>query len=347
MAKKQRTTGRRTRRASGTHEEHGAAHEGSFGPLAGSGSLGPVAWGPQHSFPENRAKKGLGWLRDMPDFRDTTLEGKQQRLQLSKYKDAKSLHARVAKAIGKRLTAKSTPPGKWDKNEPFCSTVEDQRNLGSCTANAGAGMVEYMENRASGKYVDASRLFLYKVTRNLLGWTGDTGAYLRTTMKALVLFGSPPERWWPYDDLSTFDDEPDAFLYAFASNYKAIQYMRLDSAGLAGKKVLNNVKAAIATNYVSMFGFPVYSSLSGDADIPYPTPTDSLDGGHAILAVGYDDNHRCPNAAKGALRIRNSWGLDWGDGGYGWLPYDYVLDGLATDFWTCFKLEWVDTRQFE
>jgi C1A family cysteine protease len=161
-----------------------------------------------------------------------------------------------------------------------------------------------------------------------------------------VLFGSPPENWWPYDDLTTFDDEPDAFLYAFAANYKAIQYMRLDAPGLSGDRVLDNVKAALATKYISMFGFPVYSSLGREADIPYPTPRDSLDGGHAVLAVGYDDHHRCPNAGEGALRIRNSWGTDWGDDGYGWLPYQYVRERLATDFWTCFKLEWVDTTLF-
>lgn len=97
-----------------------------------------------------------------------------------------------------------------------------------------------------------------------------------------------------------------------------------------------------------MFGFPVYSSLGTEPDIPYPDPRDSLSGGHAVLAVGYDDHHQCPNADEGALRIRNSWGTGWGDHGYGWLPYKYVREGLATDFWACFKLDWVTpTRSTE
>ena len=203
-----------------------------------------------------------------------------------------------------------------------------------------------MERRATGQHIDASRLFLYKVTRNLLGWEGDTGAFLRTTMQALVLFGMPPEEWWPYD-IDTFDEQPDAFLYAYASNYKAIQYLRLDPPGTSPKDVLLSIKAAISKNYAIMFGFSTYSSLGWEPDIQYPSQTDVLDGGHAVLAVGYRDNHKFDDGRTGALLIRNSWGRDWGDKGYGWLPYDYVLDGLATDFWTCFKLEWIDSKKFE
>jgi len=95
-----------------------------------------------------------------------------------------------------------------------------------------------------------------------------------------------------------------------------------------------------------MFGFTVYSSLSNDADIPYPSVHDKVSGGHAILAVGYDDKHKNKNAKPGALLIRNSWGTSWGDGGYGWLPYEYALKGLASDFWACTKLDWVNTKQF-
>ena len=81
---------------------------------------------------------------------------------------------------------------------PWCSPIENQLTLGSCTAHAGVGLVEYFERRAFGKHIDASRLFLYKVTRNLLQWTGDTGAFLRTTMYAMTLFGTPPEEYYKY-----------------------------------------------------------------------------------------------------------------------------------------------------
>jgi len=348
MAKRKQTSKtaapRRGRQSKPAAADGGAAVPSASG---GAGSSRLPEFGLQHMFRRDRTKRGLGWLRDLPDFRDTTLDPNQARLQLPHHKDALVAHGKASKSIAKRLSQPSKLASAWTDNEQYCSSVEDQGHLGSCTANAAAGMVEYMENRAQEQYLDASRLFLYKVTRNLLGWTGDTGAYLRTTMKALVLFGSPPEMWWPYDDLTTFDNEPDAFLYSFAANYKAIHYMRLDPPELTGKQVLANIKASLATGYVSMFGFPVYSSLTSDADIPFPTPRDSLSGGHAILAVGYDNKHSCPNATQGALRIRNSWGTGWGENGYGWLPYDYVLKGLATDFWTCFKQDWVNTRRFD
>lgn len=179
-----------------------------------------------------------------------------------------------------------------------------------------------------------------------MGWEGDTGAFLRSTMKALVLFGLPPEEWWPYD-IDTFEDEPDPFLYAYAMNCKAIKYVRLDPADTQATQVLKNVKAAVAAGFAAMFGFAVYDSLDAEADVPYPRSTDRQRGGHAVLCVGYDDNRPCRNAEKGALLIRNSWGTEWGDGGYGWLPYKYVTRGLANDFWTCYQIDWIDSHQFD
>ena len=104
-----------------------------------------------------------------------------------------------------------------------------------------------------------------------------------------------------------------------------------------------------------MFGFTVYSSISQAAtqgEIPFPTPGDAIVGGHAIVAIGYDDAKVIKNANSGAqvvgaLQIRNSWGTGWGDGGYGWLPYDYVLKGLAIDWWSLLKSEWIDTGVFK
>jgi C1A family cysteine protease len=123
------------------------------------------------------------------------------------------------------------------------------------------GLIEYYERRAFGKHIDASRLFLYKTTRNLLGWTGDTGAYLRTTLEALVLFGVPPENYWKYD-VPKFDDEPTAFLYAFADNYKAVKYYRLDPPGTSKATLLSAIKTNLAAGLPSFFGFTVYSSPS-------------------------------------------------------------------------------------
>ncbi|UFS70176.1 hypothetical protein LPW11_20165 [Geomonas sp. RF6] len=232
--------------------------------------------------------------------------------------------------------------------------MENQLTLGSCTANAAAGMYEYFEQRAQGKYIDCSRLFIYKVTRNLLGWTGDTGAFLRATMGALTLFGSPPEKYYPYS-VPDFDKEPSAFCYAFAQNFQAVQYFRLDPPGTSPTSFLNNIKKYLASGFVSIIGFTVYDSISqGSATgkIPFPVATEKVLGGHAIAVVGFDDNMKIKNTLKGgvettgALLIRNSWGTGWGSAGYGWLPYDYVLRGLAIDCWSMIKGEWVETGQF-
>jgi C1A family cysteine protease len=277
---------------------------------------------------------GLGWQRDLPDMRDYTAEHEEIKAILGRSRAVRAGRAQLKKSEDLR---------------PWCPPVEDQESLGSCTAQAGVGLIEYLERRAFGRHLEASRLFLYKVTRNLLEWTGDTGAFLRTTMGAMVLFGVPPERYWPYV-ISSFDDEPPQFCYAFAQNFQANKYYRLDPPGTSASELLNRVRRFIVAGYPAMFGFTVYSSMPGPGDgkgeIPYPEPGDSVRGGHAIVAVGYDDGKKI-DGRIGALLIRNSWGTDWGESGYGWLPYAYVESGLAVDFWTLIKKEYVDTGKFE
>lgn len=163
-------------------------------------------------------------------------------------------------------------------------------------------------------------------------------------MKSMVLFGSPPEQYLPYDT-SKFDDEPSAFCYSFAQSYKAISYFRLDSPGVAGAALLQRVKQFLAAGYPSMFGFTVYNFGNAQGEFPYPGPNDSVQGGHAVIAIGYDDKRKI-GPETGALMIRNSWGAGWGEAGYGWLPYRYIEDGQADDFWSLFKADYVDTGKF-
>jgi len=279
---------------------------------------------------------GLGWHRDLPDIRDYTSASKGVREVL-----AKSAPLKAMKAAAKL-------PSKVDLRE-WCSPIEDQGSLGSCTANAGVGLMEYYERRAFGRHLDASRLFLYKVTRNLLGFSGDDGAYLRDTMKAMVLFGTPPEKYWPYK-IKDFNVEPSQFCYSFAQNYQAVKYYRLDPAGVSAAARLTALRTKLAAGLPAMFGFSVYSSFpemgDGVGEVPFPEQGDTLEGGHAVLAVGYDDTRKI-GKEKGAILIRNSWGKTWGDGGYGWLPYAYVEAELADDFWSLVKAEFVDTDLFK
>ncbi len=287
----------------------------------------------------SKIKFKTGWLPDYKDFRDFTPAS-------DSLKD-------IIQPIGLRPENRPTLPISVDLRNN-CSPVEDQESIGSCTAQAGAALVEYFENLTHDKHMEASRLFLYKVTRNLLHFTGDTGAYLRTTMGALVLFGAPAEEYWPYD-ISKFDEEPPAFCYSFAQNFQALRYLRLDPPKTDDGELVYTIKKFLAYKLPIIFGFTVYNSISqaqyNDGKIPYPSWTDRAVGGHAVMAVGYDDNIKIKNTysneeTTGAILIKNSWGTGWGDGGYGWLPYEYVHSGMAQDWWTLLKKEWVDTTVF-
>lgn len=299
---------------------------------------------------------GMGWLPDYPDFRDHKPDQETILPRLLSLNQSDSIKTMLGK-VGVAEPAKLKLPDTADLRE-CCSPIENQGALGSCTANAGVGIVEYFEKRAFNKYIDASRLFLYKATRNLMRQVGDTGAFLRSTMGALVLFGVPPEEYWPYN-ISDFDKEPSAFCYSFAQSFQAITYYRLDPPGTTTTDLLNRIKANLAGGLPSMFGFTVFSSYkqaetsNPKGQIPFPTIGERIVGGHAVVAVGYDNKMKIQNTTPGsnpttgALLIRNSWGTDWGTGGYGWLPYDYVSMHLAVDWWSLLKNDWVDSGQFK
>ena len=297
-----------------------------------------------------RASFAMGWLPDYPDIRDYTAETRSLSRRLMNLSQFDSPHDMLVKA-GAAEPAKAKLPASVSLKR-WCSPVEDQEELGSCTAQAGVGLVEYFERKAFGRHIDASRLFLYKATRNLLHLEGDTGAYLRSTMEAMIVFGVPPEEYWPYD-IDRFDAEPGAFCYSFAQNFQTLQYVRLDPLGMEKPALLQQIKTNLAAKIPAMFGFTVYDSIydADDGKIPFPGPKEKVLGGHAIMAVGYDDKMKIENpgskkSTTGALLIRNSWGKGWGEKGYGWLPYEYVLQGLAVDWWTILKNEWIDTGEF-
>ena len=294
--------------------------------------------------------KGFGWKRDPNDPRDYSAELPKVKKLLTQ-NNTKKLKAPSAAGL----------PHSVD-NRQWCSPIEDQGQLGSCTANAGVGMYEYMENKAFGRYIDGSRLFLYKATRLLMGQEGigDSGAYIRTTLGAIRLFGIPHEEFWPYSDQADkFDIMPDAWLWAFGQNYKSMAYFRLDTSA-DGNENVQRIKQYVVNGYAVDFGFEVFSSYtdsnSNGGIFPYPSPNESIVGGHSILIVGYDDskvakNHRDGNTKTGCFLIRNSWGTSWGDQGYGWFPYEYFMprfngDVLADDAWSITSEEWVDTGVF-
>lgn len=271
----------------------------------------------------------FGWRKDLPDHRDLDINHNE---------------------IKPFLVEKELPESHII---PVLPAIKDQKSLGSCTANAGTymhetfAMVAALEEKNGSMFPDPlSRLFLYKVTRKLMGLEGDTGAYLRDTMKAMVLFGVPPEIFWPYK-IQDLDKEPTAFEYSIAQNFQSLKYYKLDPFKKDPEKIIESIKFNIASNRACMFGFVVYSNMDNNTgEIPMPDSNSSRRGGHAMSAVGYDDKKKVGKSI-GAFRDANSWGTNAGEDGFYWLPYDYVREGLASDFWTLFSAEWVKLSVFK
>lgn len=258
--------------------------------------------------------RGMGWQRDLRDPRD--------------YGPTDPAVRDLFDAVGPRARARRLP-ARVDLREYF-PPPEDQGTLNSSPAFVVLALVGYLEARTTGRRLDASRLFLYQMALKLLRLRGNAGVDLRTTFKALVRFGSPPEGYWPTTAEQAARDPADGFLFAYAREYESVRYFRVDTGDGAG--TLRAVKACLAGGLVTAFGFAVPSSLMTDADVPYRPQFDGVGGGHAVLAVGYDD-HRRIASDTGALLFRNSWGPGWGERGYGWLPYAFVTSQAATDFW--------------
>ena len=208
---------------------------------------------------------------------------------------------------------------------PWCSPVEDQGPLGSCTANALAGAMEYLEVKTTGRNLDFSRLFIYFNERVLEGNADqDAGAQLRDGIKTLADKGTCPESLWPYNVARYRNKPPDA-CYQEAKKHLITSYLRLSS--------LDEMKATLADGFPFVFGFAVYQSFESaqvarTGTVPMPKKGERMIGGHAVLGVGYDD-------LRGRVKVRNSWGPKWGKGGYFTLPYAYLENGdLSADFWT-------------
>lgn len=207
-----------------------------------------------------------------------------------------------------------------------CSPIVDQGELGSCTANAiASGLREYLLLKEKQPWEALSRLFLYYEERLMEGTVNeDNGAEIRNGMKALKNAGVCPESENPYDS-SKFTNPPTLENILDAKQYKISEYQRVSN--------LTMLKAALAEGQTVVIGVKVYSSFEIDEVIEtgfVPIPNiakENLLGYHAILAVGYDNINQL-------VIGRNSWGINWGDKGYLYLPYQFWTDNLILDMWT-------------
>lgn len=206
----------------------------------------------------------------------------------------------------------------------YCSSIENQGNLGSCTGQAVAGAIELLYKREN-KFKDVSRLYIYYYERLLMGTVNyDSGAYIRDGIKATSKYGASLENLWPYD-ISKFRNKPSNNAITDGSRRKVTLYQRIDNhAGCLD---------AIANGYPVIIGFHVYDSFMSNTVtrtgiMPYPNKrTERLLGGHAVLLVGYDKT-------TNRYIARNSWGTAWGDGGYFYMPFQVIQDTtMSSDFW--------------
>ena len=207
---------------------------------------------------------------------------------------------------------------------PYCSSIEDQGRLGSCTGNAIAGAIELLMKR-NNKFADISRLFIYYYERLLENTVNyDSGAYIRDGIKACYTYGAATENLWPYD-ISKFRNRPSIDAVNDAKKRKVKLYERVSD--------FNGVINAIDNGYPVTIGFDVYSSFDSPAVartgiMPYPnTKKEKLLGGHAVLIVGYNKNND-------TFIVRNSWGKYWGDNGYFYMPFQVIKNNtMSSDFW--------------
>lgn len=214
------------------------------------------------------------------------------------------------------------------RGSPDMPGVYDQGQLGSCTANAIAGAYEF-ELKRQGEDFMPSRLWIYYQERSLEGTIDqDAGAEIRDGLKVAGK-GVCPERDWPYD-ISTFTGPPPSSASVDAIKSHAVSYYSLNPHGPGAP-----LRACIAAGFPFVFGFQVpavFETLTGDDPfLAFPGHNDQFVGGHAVVAVGYD--FTCQRFPVPVFEVRNSWGADWGDGGYYFCDSRF-FNRLATDLWT-------------
>lgn len=282
--------------------------------------------------------QGMGWIPDFPDPRDYIYQHPQVLPLL------RSLKQPTTQQVPREVDLRT-----GDEGEQFFSNAEHQGELNSSSAFAALSLVEYFERRILGKTFSGSKLFLYKVARNLR-WDGaaqaeaDVGIDLRTTLRALQRFGVPIEAIWPYDQRRS-NSEPGAFAYHAAKPIPELRSFRIDTFV---RSPLDNVSkpnwellvSFLTAGFPVAFGFSVPSSITNSPNIHYRGELDRIVGGQAALAIGFRLDHF--GRGQHAIRIRTSWGSTWGDNGNGWLSFA-AFRHLARDFWTIISPCWTES----
>lgn len=259
---------------------------------------------------KSKLNRRYGWIPDLPDHRDF-------------------------EALGVTRTVKVEFPARTDLRESgLLPCVYDQGQLNSCVGNAAAAAVAYDMARQNRTVFTAapSRLFIYYQARAYQGWQGqDNGCFIRDAFKGIAKYGVCSEKDWAYVE-GRVTWRPTAPCYTDALGEQSVSYGRLNNTDRDTMKIL------LFNGYPIVGGFTVYESFESEdvrrtGMVPMPSNTESVLGGHAILVVGYDD-------ALGRYIVQNSWGTDFGDKGYLYMPYEYLENpNLAADFWVVTQME--------
>lgn len=218
-------------------------------------------------------------------------------------------------------------------------TIIDQGNLGSCTGCAFSYLYNFNEIKQRNLLlVKPSVLYIYYNERLLRGTVKyDSGAEIYDGIVAISKYGICDNIRWPYL-INKFTTRPSTQSYNQGKLFKSIS-----SSGV--NQDLSSIKTLLSNNIIFVFGFYVYESFESvnvekTGMVPIPnTNTEALLGGHAGVCIGYNDNKITLEGKKGMFICANSWGINWGDKGYYYMPYDYLTNpDLAGDFWTITKV---------
>lgn len=264
--------------------------------------------GSYYSTPEStetycKLKRNYGWKKDHFDHRD-------------------SFHSFINtnKGINVDLTANAN------------IDVYNQGKLGSCTSNAISYCYEYdeyVQNEATKFH--PSRLFIYYNERDMEGTTNsDAGAEIRDGIKSINSIGVCSEDDWPYD-INKFTEKPSENCYNFAESHKTVNYKRV-------LQTVDHINECLHSGFPIAFGFMVYDSFESEevsktGMVPMPNESEeNLLGGHAVTIVGINHDDK-------TFKVRNSWGAEWGDNGYCYFPFEFIVNSkYCSDFWTVSKI---------
>ncbi len=255
---------------------------------------------------------GCGWAKDPPG------EDVNWRQVKSSFSRARSMYQQCCDAL-----------------VDYFAPIRDQGNRRTSTAFACLSVFEYFEHRIFGAICERSKEFLHAVTLSEIQMDAKRqDRSIRATLEAMSRFGVPPEVYWNY---STDDRVPkpiDRHLFNYTCDFLGLRYARLDVQDADSKVTLKRAKKCLRLEIPVLLGYEVHWLMTATNPFPISSPFYSP-GWQSVVACGYDDSRAC-------LLIRNSCGRNWGDEGYGWLPYSYVLDDHAADFWIMWKDEWLD-----